>query len=105
VTARTLAHAIPGTHLPAPNLLSAKHLGRIAGGLLYAATSKVPSATLLGRTVQADVKACARCEGRLEVRAVMTDPDIARKILDVIPNTARAPPPRDSTLVSEPALA
>jgi hypothetical protein len=56
-----------------------RHLARIGGGLLYAATSNVPWATLLARTFEVDVKSCARCGGRLEVRAVVTDRDIARK--------------------------
>ena len=77
-----------------PNVLSARHLARIGGGLLYAATSNVPWATLLARTFEVDVKACARCGGRLEVRAVVTDHDIARRILDAMPAAARAPPSR-----------
>jgi hypothetical protein len=88
-----------------PNALSAKHLGRIAGGLLYAATSNVPWATLLARTFDVDVKACARCGGRLEVRAVVTDRDVARNILDAMPREARAPPQNDSTVVLKPAFA
>ena len=88
-----LALALPGAEVPAPNILSAKHLGCIAGGLLYAATSKVPWAVLLARTFAVDVKACARCAGRLEVRAVVTDHDIAKKILDAMPKAARGPPP------------
>ena len=88
-----------------PNVLSARHLARIGGGLLFAATSNVPWATLLARTFEVDVKACARCGGRLEVRAVVTDHDIARRILDAILTAARAPPPLDSAVVYEPALA
>ena len=101
VAATTLATALPGAEVPAPNILSAKHLGRLLfaprsfgrvdGGLLYAATSKVPWATLLARTFSVDVKACARCAGRLEVRAVVTDHDIAKKILDAMPKAARDP--------------
>jgi hypothetical protein len=71
---------------------SARHLSRIGGGLLYAPTSNVPWATLLARTFEVDVKSCARCGGRLDVRAIVTDHDIARKILDAIPSAARAPP-------------
>lgn len=73
--------------------------------LLYAATSNVPWATLLARTFGVDVKACARCGGSLGVRAVVTDHDIARKILDAIPTAARAPPAVDSAVVYEPAFA
>jgi hypothetical protein len=57
------------------------------------------------RSFDVDVKACARCGGRLEVRAVVTDHDIARKILDAIRTTARAPPSIDTTVLYEPALA
>jgi len=65
----------------------------------------VPWATLLARTFDFDVKACARCDGRLVVRAVVTDIDIAPKILVAIPTAARAPPSCDTSLVYEPAFA
>ena len=100
-----LARTMDGADVPMPNVLSARHLDRIAGGRLYAATSSVPWATLLARTFELDVKACARCAGRLGVRAVVTDHDIARRILAPIPTTARAPPPIDSPGVYERALA
>jgi hypothetical protein len=50
-----------------------------------------------------DVKPCVRahCVGRLHVRAVVTDDDIGRKILDAIPSTARAPPSVDVTVAYE----
>jgi hypothetical protein len=60
---------------------------------------------LLARTFEVDAKSCARCGARLEVRAVVTDLDSARKILDAMPPTARAPPSTDSTVVYEPAFA
>ncbi len=105
VSATTLARSIDGADVPMPNVLSTRHLSRIGGGLLYAATSSVPWATLLARTFDVDVKACPRCTGRLEVRAVVTDLDIARRILDALPKGARAPPLVDSTLLLEPAFA
>jgi hypothetical protein len=105
VSAKALARTLDGAELPTPNILSASHLDRIAGGLLYAATSNVPWSTLLARTFDVDVKSCARCGGRLEVRAVVTDHDIARRILDAIPTAARAPPSADSTLAYETAFA
>ena len=105
VSATTLARSIDGALVPMPNVLSTRHLARIAGGLLFAATSDVPWATLLARTFQIDVRACARCGGRLQVRAVVTDHDIARKILDAIPPAARAPPPADPPVAYDPALA
>jgi hypothetical protein len=42
VSATTLARTIAGADVPMPNVLSAKHLGRIGGGLLYAESSNVP---------------------------------------------------------------
>jgi hypothetical protein len=105
VSATTLARSIDAADVPMPNVLSVRHLARIGGGLLYAATSNVPWATLLARTFEIDAKSCARCGGRLEVRAVVTDRDIARRILEAIPTVARAPPPVDSTVAYEPAFA
>jgi hypothetical protein len=40
---------------------------------------------LLARTFDVDVEACAHCGGRLEVSALVTDHDLARKILDAFP--------------------
>jgi hypothetical protein len=105
VSATMLARGLHGADVPSSNVLSVRHLARIGGGLLFAATSNVPWATLLARTFDIDVKACHRCGGRLEVRAVVTDHAIARKILDAIPTAARAPPPLDSSVVYEPAFA
>ncbi len=73
--------------------------------LLLAASSNVPWATLLQRTFDLDVKACARCTGRLEVRAVITDQDVARKILDALPAAARAPPESEQSLVYDDTFA
>lgn len=104
VSATAIARVVDGAAVPMPNVLSTRHLDRIAGGLLYAASSNVPWATLLARTFEFDVKACGRCGGRLDVRAAVTDHDIARRIFDAIPKTARAPPPIDTTVLYEPAL-
>jgi hypothetical protein len=90
VAATTLASTLVGAGVLAPNVLSARHMDRIAGGLLYAASSNVPWATLLARTFDVDIKSCARCAGRLEVRAVVIDPLVARKILDAMRAAARA---------------
>lgn len=105
VSATAIARSIDGADVPMPNVLSTKHWGRIGGGLLFAATSNVPWATLLARTFDVDVKSCARCGGRLEVRAVVTDLEIARRILDGIPTAARAPPSVATAVVYEPAFA
>jgi hypothetical protein len=105
VCATTLARRIDGADVPMPNVLSARHLTRIRGGLLYVATSNVQWATLLARTFDVDVKVCARCAGRLEVRAVVTDHAIASRILDAFPTAARAPPASNSSVVYAPAFA
>jgi len=76
-----------------PNVLSVSHMERLRGGLLYAASSHIPWATLLARTFDVDVTACARCGGRLRVRAVVTGPDAAERIHDAVARkNARAPP-------------
>jgi hypothetical protein len=92
VSARLLARYVDGAEIPAPNILSAKHLDRIHGGLLFAATSNVPWALLLARTFDVDSKACPRCEGRLVVRAVITDFSVVRQIVDSLAKHARTPP-------------
>lgn len=82
-----------------------RRLARIGGGLLFAATSRVPWPTLLARTFEIDVKACVRCGCRLEGRGVVTDHDIARRIRDAMPTAARAPPSADSSVAFEAAFA
>jgi hypothetical protein len=61
----------------------------------------VPWATLLARTFDVNIKSCARYAGRLEVRAVVTDPLVARKFLDAMPAAASAPPSTHASLVGE----
>jgi hypothetical protein len=90
-SATTLARRIDGADVPIPNVLSARHLARIRGGLLYAANSNVPWATLLARTFDVDVKACARCAERLAVRALVTEHAIARKTEPVDGQPLRTP--------------
>ena len=60
-------------------------------------------AILLARTFDVDVKACVRCGGRLQVRAVVTDHENAADILSALPKgplSARAPP-SDTTVTVE----
>ena len=68
----------------APNILSVEHMERIGGGLLHAASSKIPWATLPHRTFDTDITSCARCGGHVRVRAVVTDHETAARILDAI---------------------
>jgi hypothetical protein len=63
VSATALARSVDGADIPMPNVLSAKHLDRIAGGLLYAATSNVPWATLLARTFDRPTNCSRRSAG------------------------------------------
>jgi hypothetical protein len=93
VSAAALARVVPGADAPAPNVLSAAHLTRIAGGLLYAATSRLPWATLLRRTFDIDISRCARCGGHVRVRAVITEAALAARILGAIQNKRARDPP------------
>lgn len=71
----------PGVDSPAPNVLSVAHWAPLRGGLLFAASSRIEWALLLQRTFDIDVRQCARCRGRLSVRAAVTEPATAAKIL------------------------
>lgn len=53
-----------------PNVLAVRHWNRLLGGALYAATERVDWTTLLRRSFDVDVLACATCGGRLRVLAV-----------------------------------
>ena len=77
----------------APNILSLEDVARLRGGLLYAPTSQIPWATSLERTFDSDIRACTRCDGRLRFRAVVTQPDIARRILDALRKRRGRDPP------------
>ena len=71
VTPVVSAHAlseVTESAILGPNVLSVSHMERLRGGLLYAASSHIPWATLLARTFDVDVTACARCGGRLRCR-------------------------------------
>jgi hypothetical protein len=91
VSATTLARSIAGADVPMPNVLSTRHLARIGGGLLYAATSSVPWAPVAA--------AGSRCAPS---SPTTTSP---RRILAAMATAARAPPPLDSSLVYQPAFA
>ena len=102
LSATTLARSLPCANVPAPNILSAKHLARIRGGLLFAANANVPWAALLARTFERNVTTCASCGGR----AVVTEHAGARDILEALPGpSARAPPTEDVTYDFDLALA
>jgi hypothetical protein len=47
--------------------------------------------TLLPRTFDFDVRSCPKCGGRLEVRAVVTEPESAAKILESLARNGYPP--------------
>jgi len=85
--------------IDAHNVLSLSDWNRIGRGLPYAATSAVPWATLHARTFDQNVLLCERCSGRLRVRAVVVDLEVAGQLLNSlsrhageIGRVARGPP-------------
>jgi hypothetical protein len=75
----------------APNVLSIAHWERILEGELYAASARIDWRTLLKRTFDTELRVCARCGGRLVVRAVVTEPASIAKLLAAL-RRPRAPP-------------
>jgi hypothetical protein len=74
-----------------PNVLSVKHWSRLLGGALYAAAPRVDWASLLRRSFEVDVLACARCGGRLRVLGEITEPALVRLVLERLAIPAEAP--------------
>jgi hypothetical protein len=75
----------------APQVLSIPHWERILDGELYATSSRLDWRTLLKRTFEIDLRVCARCGGRLTVRAAFTDPATVARMLHAL-RRPRAPP-------------
>ncbi len=65
-----------------PNVISLPHWQRLHEGALLAASPHVDWASLLQRTFEVDVLACAHCGGRLRVLSVLTEPEPVRRILE-----------------------
>ena len=65
-----------------PSVISVPHWTRLHDGRLLAASPYVDWPSLLQRTFEVDVLACARCGGRLRVLAVITEPGPVRRILE-----------------------
>lgn len=91
VFAQNLAAQSDALEVVAPNILSLGHWARLRDGELYAAQPRVQWSTLLRRTFDFDVRTCTTCGGRLEVRAVVTQPESAASILQSLARP-RAPP-------------
>src|ERR1019366_9121286 len=58
-----------------PSVISLPHWQRLHEGALLAASPYVDWASLLQRTFEVDVLACAHCGGRLRVLSVLTEPE------------------------------
>jgi hypothetical protein len=72
-------------------VLGVAHWERLLGGILYAATSRIDWATLLRRSFDVDVLACARCAGRLRVLGEVTEPAAIRLVLESLSLPTEAP--------------
>ena len=92
VFAHTLAAKSNAVELVAPNVLSMAHWARLLDGELYAAQPRMDWARLVRRTFDIDVMECAKCGGRLVVRAVVTAPESIAKILASLARSNRSGP-------------
>ena len=106
-----LGAASAATHV-APNVLSVAHWARLHDGELFAPLSRVEWATLLRRTFDVDVRTCLRCGGRLDVRAVVTEPASrsrrcarALRLRGPRPPSPEPRPPRAAPRLARPARA
>jgi len=75
-----------------PNVLAVHQWRRLHDGALLAAAPYVDWATLMRRTFDVDVLACAKCGGRLRVLAVITEAEPVRRILEHLGLPSEAPP-------------
>jgi hypothetical protein len=82
-----------------PSVISVPHWARLHDGALLAASPYVDWPSLLQRTFEIDVLACAYCGGRLRVLAVITEPDPVRRIL---PHLGMPPDPTPPARARDP---
>jgi hypothetical protein len=75
-----------------PQGISVRRVDRLLGGLLLATSPRVDWATLLRRTFDVEVLACTRCQGRLRLMSVITEPATVRRILEHLGIPATTPP-------------
>jgi hypothetical protein len=69
-----------------------KHWDRLLGGTIYAASPRVDWVSLLRRSFEVDVLACASCGGRLRILGEVTDPAaMVRLVLDSLGMPTDAP--------------
>jgi hypothetical protein len=96
--------------LLAPNILAVAHWNRLMGGMLYAASPYLPRAQLLRRSFDIDIEQCAKCGGRIRFIQSVTEPNVARAILERLglpteaprPARARDPPTMTRTTTAPP---
>ncbi len=77
---------------PTPNVLAGHQWRRLHDGALLAVTPYIGWATLMRRSFDADVLACAKCGDRLRVLAVITEAEPVRRILAHLGLASEAPP-------------
>ena len=85
----SLRRRLPTAHAERPRR---EALEPTAGGTLYAASPRVDWASLLRRSFEVDVLACASCGGRLRVLGEVTEPAMVRLVLDSLGMPTDAPP-------------
>jgi len=62
--------------LLAPSIVAIAHWNRLMGGLLYAASPRLPWSQLLRRTFAKDVEQCPKCHGRLRLIQSIAEPGV-----------------------------
>ena len=82
----------PGDVEVTPHGSSVRHMDRLLGGLLLAASPRVDWARLLRRPFGFDVLACTRCQGRMRLISAITEPAVVRRILEHLGISGTAPP-------------
>ncbi len=93
--------------LLAPNILAVAHWNRLLGGLLYAASPYLPWAQLLRRSFDIDIEQCPKCGGPIRLIQSVTEPNVARAILERLglpteaPRAARARDPTDDEVYDD----
>jgi hypothetical protein len=84
--------------LLAPNTLSIEHWTRLGEGALRAKSPRIDWPTLLRRTLDVDVLKCPKCEGRLEILAVVTE----KEAIDTFLSRLQIEPPPKPTRARDP---
>ena len=90
----TTAHLAP-VFESGPTTITVKHWGRLLDGELLATAPRVDWRTLMRRTFGFDALACPMCSKKMRVIAVITDKNVARRILE---HLHALPDPQDRAL-------